>query len=165
MSELLTVALTSRYFRNKVMSHNISSERQPQLDLYAQLAVMVSQPEPTEAVRAFTKALQVVNKTMPIAESGTAFEAKPAIKQHKKLDHLTKTDELHHHDKAALKQRVHSWLVHVTLEHAKSKGLNPYTDVPNLKSKSFEELCDYILQHWSELSNCVTRAKKLASIN
>jgi hypothetical protein len=44
-------------------------------------------------------------------------------------------------------------LMAITIEHAKSKGLDPYKDLDNLQSKSYKQLCTYVKQRFPELSN------------
>jgi predicted transcriptional regulator len=43
-------------------------------------------------------------------------------------------------------------LIAIVLKHAESKGISP-SDLPNLKRKSYNELCAYINKYWPELSN------------
>jgi hypothetical protein len=41
-------------------------------------------------------------------------------------------------------------LIAITLEYAKKRGLSP-NDLPNLKRKSYDQLCEYIKKSWPEL--------------
>jgi uncharacterized transporter YbjL len=41
-------------------------------------------------------------------------------------------------------------LIAIILEHAKSQGTNPY-DLPYLKHKSYDQLCEYIRENWPKL--------------
>ncbi|MEH1937062.1 MAG: hypothetical protein V7L14_25840 [Nostoc sp.] len=41
----------------------------------------------------------------------------------------------------------------ITLEHAKSQGLDPYKDLNKLQNKSYSQLCDYVKRRFPELSN------------
>ncbi len=45
-------------------------------------------------------------------------------------------------------------LIAITLEHAKKQGLSP-NDLPNLKRMSYDQLCAYIKEYWSELISCI----------
>jgi hypothetical protein len=45
-------------------------------------------------------------------------------------------------------------LIAIILEHVKRQGVNP-SELPNLKHKSYEQLCAYINEYWSELNNLV----------
>ena len=45
-------------------------------------------------------------------------------------------------------------LIAIILEHVKCQGVNP-SELPNLKHKSYEQLCAYINEYWSELNNLV----------
>jgi hypothetical protein len=45
-------------------------------------------------------------------------------------------------------------LIAIILEHAKKQGLSP-NDLPNLKRKSYDQLCAYIKEYWSELISCI----------
>ncbi|MHC5822586.1 MAG: hypothetical protein ACYT04_43805 [Nostoc sp.] len=44
-------------------------------------------------------------------------------------------------------------LMAITIEHAKSQGLDPYKDLDKLQSKSYNQLCAYVKRRFPELSN------------
>ncbi|MBN3941128.1 MAG: hypothetical protein V7L21_11185 [Nostoc sp.] len=44
-------------------------------------------------------------------------------------------------------------LMAITIEHAKSQGLDPYKDLDKLQNKSYSQLCAYVKQRFPELSN------------
>ncbi|UKP01469.1 hypothetical protein [Nostoc sp. UHCC 0870] len=52
--------------------------------------------------------------------------------------------------KAEREEKACNRLIAIILEYAKSQGVNPY-NLPYLKQKSYDQLCEYIHKNWPEL--------------
>jgi hypothetical protein len=52
--------------------------------------------------------------------------------------------------KAEREKKACNRLIAIILEYAKSQGINPY-DLPYLKHKSYDQLCEYIQENWPKL--------------
>ena len=52
--------------------------------------------------------------------------------------------------KAECEEKGCNRLIAIILEYAKSQGINPY-NLPYLKHKSYDQLCEYIQENWPKL--------------
>lgn len=113
------------------IEHNLESQPDP----FVWLSMLPNQREPMAFLKQVAETLQVsymVQKTQSevLQQVRTEVELKA---------------------QAEAEVAVCNRLIHIVLEHAKSKGISP-NNLPNLKRKSYSQLCDYIATDWPELN-------------
>lgn len=86
--------------------------------------------------------LAVVASILPKVDDPTEF-----LKEFNKLLGLNREVQQF---KAETEAEACKRLIAITLEHAKKQGLSP-NDLPNLKRKSYDQLCAYIKEYWPQL--------------
>lgn len=114
-----------------------SDEPQPQLDPLAFLSMVINRED----------APQILNKSVEFVAwiSYIQQDQAEALRQ--------KKAEAEAHQKIETEAKICKIIMAIIIEHAKSKGLDPYKDLDNLQSKSYEQLCTYVKRRFPELSN------------
>lgn len=113
------------------IEHNLESQPDP----FVWLSMLPNQREPMVFLKQVAETLQVsylVQQTQSEALQQVKAEAEAKAQ-------------------AKAEVAVCNRLIHIVLEHVKSKGVSP-NNLPNLKRKSYSQLCDYIMTDWPELS-------------
>lgn len=114
-----------------------SDQPQPQLDPLAFLSMVINRED----------APQILNKSVEFVAwiSYIQQDQAEAVRQ--------KKAEAEAHQKIETEAKACKILMAITIEHAKSQGLDPYKDLDNLQSKSYNQLCAYVKRRFPELSN------------
>lgn len=113
------------------IEHNLESQPDP----FVWLSMLPSQREPMVFLKQVAETLQVsylVQQTQ--SEALQQMRAEAEVKA-----------------KAEAEVAVCNRLIHIVLEHAKSEGVSP-NNLPNLKRKSYSQICEYITTDWPELN-------------
>lgn len=114
--------------------HSSSNQQQSQPNPLSLLPSLLILQDPTAFLARYVKALQLIREIQQEqAEARREAEAE-------KLG------------QAEIETKKCNRLIVIILKHAKSKGISP-SDLPNLKRKSYNELCAYIKEYWLELTD------------
>lgn len=115
------------------LNNNGSDERYLQPDLFAVAASMLPKvDDPTEFLKEYNELLRLIREVLQF--KAEKFKAEKF--------------------KAETEAEASKRLIAIILEHAKKQGLSP-NDLPNLKRKSYDQLCAYIEEYWPELIHCI----------
>lgn len=114
-----------------------SDEPQPQLDPLAFLSMVINREDGTEILKNSVKVLQF-SRYIQQDQAEALRQKKAEAEAHQKIETEAKACKI---------------LMAITIEHAKSQGLDPYKDLDRLQSKSYNQLCAYVKRRFPELSN------------
>jgi hypothetical protein len=111
-----------------------SNQQQSQADPLSLLPSLLILEDPTAFLTKYVEALQLMREIQK--EQAKALREAEAEKL----------------DQAEIEAKECNRLIAIILNHAKSKSISS-RDLPNLKRKSYNELCAYIKECWLELSD------------
>ncbi|WP_413173790.1 hypothetical protein [Anabaena azotica] len=111
--------------------HN-SNEHQLQLDILRWLSNLLEMEDPISFLTKFKETIQLSRQIQKEKEEAEAESRRIA--------------------QFEVETKACKRLIAIIIEYAKSQGINPY-DLPYLKSKSYDELCEYIEKFWPELKD------------
>lgn len=116
-------------FMNFSSDYYSSNQEQPQPDPLPFLSNLLSLQDPTAFITKYVEALQFGQQIWKEKAEADAHRIAMVQKDNKARNRL----------------------IAIIIEHAKSLGMNPYKDLPPLKAKSYDQLCEYIKDYWPEL--------------
>ena len=108
-------------------SNRNSSEHQLQPDILSLLSSLLALEDP---IAFLTMCKEEIQLSRQIQKEKAEAEARRAKAEHEK--------------------KACNRLIAIILEYAKSQGTNPY-NLPYLKHKSYDQLCEYIRENWPKL--------------
>ncbi|MGE5657043.1 MAG: hypothetical protein ACM37W_10535 [Actinomycetota bacterium] len=114
--------------------YHSSNQQQSQADPLSLLPSLLILEDPTAFLNKYVEALQLMREIQ---------------KEQAQARREAEAEKL---SQAKIEAEKCNRLIAIVLKHAEGKGISP-SDLPNLKRKSYSELCAYINEYWLELSD------------